>query len=305
MQNHRHSRGASNKVIRWRPSYDSARGLICAGFGIDFGSTLLTRKIPLQTHRVDENRTTPDLMSSSRPHRQRLSVYMQRQSRDPRPAQIMPEFNTAPRRLPKHTYGNIMVISEYSSGEVGEIISTNALMTATPPTHVVSSKLDETGMLDDQAAISTIQSSVMHIFSQVCQIWRSQILLIHDEHADLEDDIYEQPADGRRAGNVWAMSQHLHNMLKLMNRHAKIVQAIQEDFQQFIGGEEEQDWLDQSIDEFGQLSHDLMTDYLEPLEHMIDLASVQHLQPAAFTNKVTDVQICHDPGLEAVTRTCS
>lgn len=65
-------------------------------------------------------------------------------------------------------------------------------------------------------------------------------------------------------------------MLKLMNRHAKVIEAIQEDFQLFAESADEQRWLDQTIEEFTQLSNDLSTDYLEPLEHMIDLVR-QHI----------------------------
>jgi Mg2+ and Co2+ transporter CorA len=128
----------------------------------------------------------------------------------------------------------------------------------------------------DQAEILTTQCCIVHILSRISQIWHHQVSLIHDEHANLEDHIYEAPADGSRAANVWAMSQHLHDMLKLMNRHAKVIEAIQEDFQLFAESADEQVWLVRTIEEFAQLSNDLSTDYLEPLEHMIDLVR-QHI----------------------------
>ena len=266
MHNDRKPRGASNKVIRWRPRYDSARGLICAAFGLDFGSIILMEKDYTQEPGLDRNRTPA---TANCLFRQRISVYMQRESQDFRPPQNMKDFNTAPYRLPKHTWGNVMIICEYSSDEVGEITSTHALMT--PDARQTINITNQ----EDSAAISVVQNTIIHIFSRVCQIWRGQVVLLHDEHADLEDHIYEQPADGSRAGNIWAMSQHLHEMLKLINRHAKIIEAVQEDFGLFLGSEREQNWLDHTITEFAQLSHDLSTDYLEPLKHMIDLASPQ------------------------------
>jgi Mg2+ and Co2+ transporter CorA len=132
------------------------------------------------------------------------------------------------------------------------------------------------GNPSDQAEILATQSCIVHILGRIWQIWHHQISLIHDEHANLEDHVYEAPADSSCAANIWAMSQHLHDMLKLMNRHAKVIEAIQEDFQLFAEIADEQRWLDQTIDDFAQLSNDLSTDYLEPLEHMMDLVR-QHI----------------------------
>src|SRR5271169_334029 len=36
------------------------------------------------------------------------------------------------------------------------------------------------------------------------------------------------------------------------------------------GARREQEWLDQILDEYMQFSHNLITDYMAPLEHMID-----------------------------------
>jgi CorA-like Mg2+ transporter protein len=279
MQNDRASRGASNKAIRWRPTYDSARRLVCSAFGLDFGSIILTKKDPDQEVRSSQRRREATTVPPSHLYRQRLSVYMQRQSNEPQPLENMTKFSTAPYKLREHARGNLMIISEYSSGEVGEIVSTQDLLTLNPGSSVAP------GTTNEQAPISAAQSIIIHIFGRVCQIWRRQIALIHDEHADLEDHIYEQPADGSRAGNVWAMSQHLHGMLKLMNRHAKIIEAIQEDFHLFVGNERTQDWLDETIEEFAQLSNDLSTDYLEPLEHMIDLVRCSRFFPRPLLNE--------------------
>jgi hypothetical protein len=270
MQKDRMSRGASNKAIRWRPTYDSARGLICSAFGLDFGSIILTEKDPQKNVNLNASEAKKPAKALNHLYRQRLSVYMQRHSRNFRRPANMTEFNTASKHLPKHTYGNTIIISEYSSGEVGEIVSTPSLMTLDTGTMAIPSNPS------DQAEISATQSCIVHILSRIWQIWHHQISLIHDEHANLEDHVYEAPADGSRAANVWAMSQHLHDMLKLMNRHAKVIEAIQEDFQLFAESADEQRWLDQTIDEFAQLSNDLSTDYLEPLEHMIDLVR-QHI----------------------------
>jgi hypothetical protein len=297
MHNDRKPRGASSKVVRWRPRYDSARALICAAFGLDFGSIILMEKDYTQEPGVNGTRTAE---TANCLFRQRISVYMQRESKDFRPPQNMKNFNTAPHRLPKHTWGNVMIICEYSSGEVGEITSTHALMTPD-----LSHSLNIPNQ-DDSAALSVVQNTIIHIFSRVCQIWRGQVVLLHDEHADLEDHIYEQPADGSRAGNIWAMSQHLHEMLKLINRHAKIIEAVQEDFRSFLGSEREQDWLDHTINEFAQLSHDLSTDYLEPLKHMVDLASVQQRKAILICClPCADVQIGDNSRFEAIARTRS
>lgn len=284
MQNDRKSRGASNKAIRWRPTYDSGRHLLCTAFGLDFGSIILAAKYPDQDVHSSQRKTY--IASPSHLCRQRLLVYIQqRQSREYQPPENVLTFTTAPYGLPEHTRRNLVIISEYSSGIVGEIVNTHDLLTISPRSSVAPAPTK------DQAAISAAQDIILRVLDGVSQIWRLQIALIHDEHTDLEDHIYEQPTDSSRASYVWAMSQHLHGMQKLVNRHAKIIEAIQEDFDLLIREEKSPEWLDETIEEFAQLSNELSTDYLQPLENMIDMVRILpicgnwHLMKRRCTNR--------------------
>ena len=67
--------------------------------------------------------------------------------------------------------------------------------------------------------------------------------------------------------------------LKLINRHSKVIEAVHDDFWIFTESERDDedvktssfDWLTPLLDDFEMLAENIMTDYLQPLENMIDL----------------------------------
>ena len=69
------------------------------------------------------------------------------------------------------------------------------------------------------------------------------------------------------------MSQRLHTMLTHINRHAKVIEAVQNDFHLFSERLKEREWLAHTLDDFEHLGETIRVDYLDPLEHMIDLVS--------------------------------
>jgi ribosomal protein S15P/S13E len=278
MQDDRDTRRASHKGIRWRPAFDIARGMLCTAFGLDFGSLVVA-----ESEQIKAQKGVP---SNPRTFRQRIAVYMQRASSEALPGPRVTRFHSGSRKLHEMAQRDTIVICEYSSGEAGEIVSANVLLGLSP--EPVTRGWDYREPLTPTRATpppppatQTLQLALSHIFDGLYQLWRDQIALIHEPHASLEDHIYAHPSDSSRARDVWAMSQRLHNMLKLVNRHSKVIEAVQDDFSVFAElGDVDQNketsdprktWLTPLLDDFEVLAENIMTDYLQPLEHMIDL----------------------------------
>lgn len=291
MQDERDTRRASQKAIRWRPAFDIARGVICSAFGLDFGSLVVPFEATIpsdpQYHTQSELHHGPNdsqdqlLLSAGLLYRQRISVYMQRASSEALPGPRVTCFNSGLRQLHEMARKDTIIICEYSSGSAGEIVSVPALLGLNPELATASGPLENeaTSSRPEEkasASTSTVRDVVSHVFDGLYQIWHSQIALIHEPHAELEDHIYAHPADSSRAREVWAMSQRLHTLLKLVNRHSKVIQDVQDDFLIFAETRDKdngrhQNWLAPLLDDFELLSENFRTDYLEPLEHMIDL----------------------------------
>ena len=273
MQDERDTRRASNKAIRWRPAFDIARGVICSAFGLDFGSLVIPRATMSEKHaksrQLGQNRSQ-ELQSSASIYRQRIAVYMQRAWSEALPGPRVTRFNSGSSCLHETAKRDTIIICEYSSGESGEVVSASVLLGLHPV---------DTASNPVFASAPAIQGIVSHVFEGLFQLWREQIALIHEPHAELEDHIYSQPADSSRARDVWALSQQLHNMLKLVNRHSKVIEAVQDDFEIFAERQDQQTWLDHVLDDFETLAENIRTDYLEPLEHMIDLVRRFYFTP--------------------------
>ncbi len=311
MQDDRQTRRASHKAIRWRPGFDIARGVICTAFGLDFGSLVAgSDKQP------DKKKS---VQSDASLYRQRISVYMQRASSEALPGPKVTRFNSGLRQLHEMAKRDTIVICEYSSGEAGEIVSANVLLGLNPEPDAPPAPWDfrhphpQAQAPKTPTSVVTLQMALSHIFDGLYQLWRDQIALIHEPHAALEDHIYAHPSDSSCARDVWAMSQRLHNMLKLVNRHSKVIEAVQDDFAVFAEIERKEgvkdvtvndrvNWLTPLLDDFEVLAENLVTDYLQPLEHMIDLVRMSSLimQHRKANIPPPDVQIRHDSRLKAL-----
>ena len=283
MQDDRHTRRASHKAIRWRPGFDIARGVICTAFGLDFGSLVVG------SDKRSEKKQS--LQSDASLYRQRISVYMQRASSEALPGPRVTRFNSGLRQLHDMAKRDTIVICEYSSGEgeAGEIVSANVLLGLNPePPPAWDYRNPHRPAPRTPTSVITLQMALSHIFDGLYLLWRDQIALIHEPHAALEDHIYAHPSDSSCARDVWAMSQRLHNMLKLVNRHSKVIEAVQDDFAVFAEIERKEgakhvvvndraNWLTPLLDDFEGLAENIVTDYLQPLEHMIDLVRITSL----------------------------
>ena len=259
MQADRSSRRAAHKAIKWRPAYDTARKLICSAFAVDFGRVLVSQDAPAIVRPKKTKKTSRARLLESR-QRQRIAVYMQRKASSKTPGARTTRFNTGHKSLPEHATCPTIIISEYSSVGVGEIISAAPLL-----------GLDVSGSDTSEVVARAVEDILYHLIERIWRLWDTQIMLLHEPHAELEDYIWSKPADSSRAREVWSMSQRLHTMLKHINRHATLIGGFQEDFRAFAERSEEQSWLEPVLDEFKQLSDTIHVDYVQPLEHMIDL----------------------------------
>ena len=257
MQEERASRRAVGKAIRWRPAYDTARNLICAAFAVDFGRPVVSCGAP-ETSSGTASTSRINLVESQQRHR--LAVYIQRQSTSKIPGARTMRFTSGHKSLPDYAACPTIIISEYSSSGVGDIISPGPLL-----------GLDISGNETSETVTRAIEDILSHLGDGIWRLWNSQITLLHEPHAELEDFIWSRPSDSSRAREVWSMSQKLHTMLKHINRHATLLATVQEDFRAFAERDDEQDWLQPVLDEFRQLSETILVDYVQPLEHMIDL----------------------------------
>ncbi|KAJ9615362.1 hypothetical protein H2200_001437 [Cladophialophora chaetospira] len=295
MQDDRETRRASHKAIRWRPAFDIARGVLCTAFGLDFSSLVAS---------TEESTTKERSRSKSQAslYRQRIAVYMQRRSSVALPGPRITRFNSGSRHLHEMAKRDTIIVCEYSSGgETGEIVSANTLLSLNPGHLPTAARKDDTtssaGLASPErrpsALTPTLQAVLAHIFDGLYQLWHEKIAQIHEPHALLEDHIYAHPSDSSRAREVWAMSQKLHSMLKLVNRHSKVIEAVQDDFLVFVEGDQRdqanqddanEHWLAHLLDDFQVLAENIGTDYLEPLENMIDLLPLTFLVGAFGMN---------------------
>ena len=272
MQGDRDSRRANNKAIRWRPAFDTARQVICSAFAVDFGSIFVP-----EIDGCSPSQIRAGLYESN--HRQRIAVYLQRPTTAKQPIPRATRFSTGSKSLPSYASTPTIIMCESSA--VSEVVSLRPLL-----------GLDNPSRLSDEPHIAithAFESILLHILDGIPRLWKQQIELLHEPHADLEDSIWSQPADSSRAREVWSMSQRLHTMLKHVDRHQKVVEAVQEDFSIFAerphGGEE---WLGRTLDEFDSLGETIRVDYIEPLKHLIDLvSSVFHILYIHFAFETT------------------
>ncbi|RMZ74877.1 hypothetical protein DV737_g5646, partial [Chaetothyriales sp. CBS 132003] len=255
------SKRAANKAIKWRPAYDKARNLVCTAFAVDFGRVLFAESGPELGRTKNSDKAYRARLHESKQH-QRIAVYMQRTVSSKIPNARMTSFNTGTKSLPEYAKYPTVIISECSWAGTGEIISAGPLL---------GLDVSQKGAARPHAVIQAIEYILEHTVSGIRQLWDSQIDLLHEPHVELEDYIWSRPADSSRAMEVWAMSQRLHTMVKLINRHAKLIEFVQEDFGVFAERSEKQIWLDEQLDHFTQLSENIRVDYVEPLEGMIDL----------------------------------
>lgn len=251
MQEDRDSRRTSNMTIRWRPAFDTNRQTICMAIGIDLGSSDIS--IEQAGMQISQNER---LLF----RRRRIAIYIQRRPSCAIPNPRVTQFNSRSHNLERFAEQDCIVICEHSSDSWSELSQTPSLLTLSP-----------VAGLPVSGSASVMASAARNIFSEIVSKWYSQIAAIHQPFADLEDLVYGKPADLTHAGQVWGWSQRLQNMLKLVLRHLKAIQTFEEDFWLLAELEGDHEWLGDVLMDLKHIADTLRGDYIEPLEHMIDL----------------------------------
>lgn len=266
MQAKRDQRRATNMTIRWRPAYDTSRGVMCGALGLDFGPLLLDEQQgELPSSETSKGSTqASSKKAQSQPLQKRIAIYMQRTLTSALPGPKVTQFTSRLRDTEKFAFksNDTLLICESSSDSTGPLSKSNHLRALSPIDHSLNRLPGSSGL---------IAGAVRHCFEEVAWYWESQILIVHEKHAEIEDLIYTRPADASHARRVWAMSQRLHSMQKLINRHLELTETFKDDFKIFAELDREVDFLDDIIAELRRQSNAIHGDYIEPLEHMIDL----------------------------------
>ncbi|KPI45620.1 uncharacterized protein AB675_371 [Cyphellophora attinorum] len=256
---------AAGKAVKWRPSYDAGRNLICSAFGLDFGKILA-----VAPSAQNKRRPAAGVQLTESSHRQRVAVYMQRTATTVTAAGAR-AFRLAPTAaandsLPAFASCPTILIARYSGTNTNDVLSMAAALLS----------LDNISAPDlSTAIIKVTQDIVLQITEGIQRLWHQQVHLLHEPHAELEDHIFSQPSDPSRAREIWAMSQRLHEILKLLNRHTSLIEDVQDDFrtfaERFDSEDDDDEWLDPTLATLTDLSEAIDVDYVQPMDRMMDL----------------------------------
>lgn len=256
------NRGAFDKAVAWRPSYDLARDTISTIFGVELGHELDAH---ISRERISMHDAGPKAGNKALSF-QRLSVYTQRSLSSPRQGSKVHVFNSGTRGWRSWSRTNTILIYESASGQQSNIIDPVGLQGLELRTSVTTD-----GINLPQAVVAATEDVLTSVLGSILKAWHKQINKLSVQHAALEDRVYERPSDDSHAGGLWGMSQHALEMAKLVNRHATLCQDVQQYFNQFADRHEEDKWLEDVLKGFRQTSVTVREDFIGPTDYMIDL----------------------------------
>lgn len=190
---------------------------------------------------------------------QRLSVFIQAKRPEGSPLR---QASAVTDRLP-FTLDNSVVIfdSMYKGTSTSELMSGRGAW----------QQLNE----DHESSENPILSATIQlIFDTIAGKWSDYILTMHNYIVALEEIIYDQPADDRRAPTLWSISKQLLQAERLMKFHVLLLENIQRDLISLTRNETHPDWLGQNLSEFNRLSSEIEETLKKPIAHMVDLVSI-------------------------------
>ena len=250
----------------WRPTVDRTCETVRTAFGLEY---LVPQ--PLISFKTSENegnsresgikgskiaQTVPDYGL------QRLSVYIQLNKAEDHSVQLghLPKD-----RLP-FTLDNSVIVcdSMYKGVPTGELISGRG---------VWQHLYDDLEVVDT----STLSATIQLIFDTIAGKWSAYVLSMHNHIAALEEIIYDQPADDRRAPALWSISKQLLQAERLMKFHVLLLENVQRDLTDLTGNTTRPSWLGQNLAEFSRLSSEVEEMLKKPVANMVDLVSYRFL----------------------------
>ena len=253
---------AARQTDFWRPTDDRTCEIVRTAFGLEY---LVPQPLVSYSTLEGEGNSTESGIKSSKVVQavpdyglQRLSVYIQLKKAEDHSVQLS-QFPKD--RLP-FTLDNSVIVcdSMYKGVPTGELISGRGAWQ-----HLY----DDLEVVDAPILSAIIQL----IFDTIAGKWSAYVLSMHNHIAALEEIIYDQPADDRRAPALWSISKQLLQAERLMKFHMLLLENVQRDLTDLTGNSKHPDWLGQNLNEFNRLSSEVEEMLKKPVANMVDLVS--------------------------------
>ena len=130
-------------------------------------------------------------------------------------------------------------------------------------------------LCDDLEVVDTpiLSATIQLIFETIAGKWSVYVRSMHNHIVALEEIVYDQPADDRRAPALWSISKQLLQAERLMKFHVLLLENVQRDLADFTGNLTHPDWLEENLTEFKRLSSEVEEMLKKPVANMVDLVS--------------------------------
>ena len=272
---------AARQTDFWRPTDDRTSEIVRTAFGLEY---LVPQPLVSYSTPEYEGNSTESSVESSKVVQtvpdyglQRLSVYIQLNKAKDHSVQL----SKLSRDRLLFTLDNSVIVcdSMYKGVPTGELISGRAAWQ-----HLC----DDLEVMDAPILSAVIQL----IFDTIAEKWSAYVLSMYNHIAALEEIIYDQPADDRRAPALWSISKQLLQAERLMKFHTLLLENVQRDLTDLTGNSKHPDWLGQNLIEFNRLSSEVEEMLKKPVANMVDLVSHGLLTVLERANpSAADVQI--------------
>ncbi|KAL8909127.1 MAG: hypothetical protein Q9171_005194 [Xanthocarpia ochracea] len=264
----------------WRPSYDRARNVVRAAFGLEYLVPQLHSVSVLEGHsrfsKIPRLKAMVESSDDVHDHSlQRLSIYIQLPrvraiSSPPAGADRFVQATVTSQGIIRAQKARlacestVIVLDSHQKA-----LATAPLIAGEEPWQELLDSLEEP---HHQSPYRLALSVVELAFESVAARWSHYILSMHNYLASLEEHVYENPADDTRTGALWSVSKQLLQAERLLRFHILLLENIQNDFK---GLEQEDamplDWLQPNLTEFRRLSSEVEETLKKPTVHMVDL----------------------------------
>ena len=155
------------------------------------------------------------------------------------------------------------------------VIVYDSMYKGVPTGELVSGRAAWQHLYDDLEVVDTplLSAIIQLIFDTITGKWSAYVLSMHNHIATLEEIIYDQPADDRRAPALWGISKQLLQAERLMKSHVLLLENVQRDLTDLTGNTTRPNWLGQNLAEFNRLSSEVEETLKKPVANMVDLVS--------------------------------
>ncbi|KAI9815160.1 MAG: hypothetical protein M1832_005562 [Thelocarpon impressellum] len=125
---------------------------------------------------------------------------------------------------------------------------------------------------EKQLAIECMKIITQDVFKAVAEGWDAVLDLSYTHVSVLEDKIYDQPADESRAPELWTNSSQWLKVEKLLSIHADVIKELRGHLFELTDDEApDNEWLDESPDDFQRLGNLAQEDLVKPTANLADL----------------------------------